>query len=60
MVTLKKSIGSVAANIVTIFISLLVLIPMVVLFLNSFKTQGESNKMSLSLLKNGYLQTIKQ
>jgi raffinose/stachyose/melibiose transport system permease protein len=49
MVTLKKSIGSVAANIVTIFISLLVLIPMVVLFLNSFKTQGESNKMSLSL-----------
>ncbi|ABR32955.1 MULTISPECIES: carbohydrate ABC transporter permease [Clostridium] len=51
MVTLKKSIGSVAANIVTIFISLLVLIPMVVLFLNSFKTQGESNKMSLSLPK---------
>lgn len=51
MATLKKSIGSVAANIVTIFISLLVLIPMVVLFLNSFKTQGESNKMSLSLPK---------
>ncbi|NSB16911.1 carbohydrate ABC transporter permease [Clostridium beijerinckii] len=51
MVTLKKSIGSVIANIVTIFISLLVLIPMVVLFLNSFKTQGESNKMSLSLPK---------
>ena len=51
MVTLKKSIGSVIANVVTIFISLLVLIPMVVLFLNSFKTQGESNKMSLSLPK---------
>ncbi|AJG97474.1 MULTISPECIES: carbohydrate ABC transporter permease [Clostridium] len=51
MVTLKKSIGSVIANIVTIFISLLVLIPMVVLFLNSFKSQGESNKMSLSLPK---------
>ena len=51
MVTFKKSIGSVAANVVTIFISLLVLIPMVVLFLNSFKTQGESNRMSLSLPK---------
>ncbi|ALB47910.2 carbohydrate ABC transporter permease [Clostridium beijerinckii] len=51
MVTLKKSIGSVIANIVTIFISLLVLIPIVVLFLNSFKSQGESNKMSLSLPK---------
>lgn len=51
MVTLKKSIGSVIANVVTIFISLLVLIPMVVLFLNSFKSQGESNKMSLSLPK---------
>jgi len=51
VVTFKKSIGSVAANVVTIFISLLVLIPMVVLFLNSFKTQGESNRMSLSLPK---------
>jgi len=51
MVTLKKSLGSIVANLVTIFISLLVLIPMVVLLLNSFKTQGESNKMSLSLPK---------
>ncbi|MFW2491327.1 carbohydrate ABC transporter permease [Clostridium chromiireducens] len=51
MVTLKKSIGSIVANVVTIFISLLVLIPVVVLLLNSFKTQGESNKMSLSLPK---------
>ncbi|MVX63014.1 ABC transporter permease subunit [Clostridium chromiireducens] len=51
MVTLKKSLGSIVANVVTIFISLLVLIPMVVLLINSFKTQGESNKMSLSLPK---------
>ncbi|EKQ50955.1 MULTISPECIES: carbohydrate ABC transporter permease [unclassified Clostridium] len=51
MGTLKKSVGSIAANVISIFISLLVLIPMVVLLLNSFKTQGESNKMSLSLPK---------
>ncbi|MDR3595193.1 carbohydrate ABC transporter permease [Clostridium sp.] len=51
MVGLKKSVGSIIGNIITVFISLLVLIPMLVLFLNSFKTQGESNKMSLSLPK---------
>ncbi|WP_297417273.1 carbohydrate ABC transporter permease [Clostridium sp.] len=51
MGTLRKSVGSIAANVISIFISLLVLIPMVVLLLNSFKTQGESNKMSLSLPK---------
>jgi raffinose/stachyose/melibiose transport system permease protein len=51
MVNIKKSAGSIIGNIVTVFISLMVLIPIVVLFLNSFKTQGESNKMSLSLPK---------
>lgn len=56
---LKKSIGSVIANIIAVFISLLVLIPMVVLFLNSFKTQGESNKMSLSLPKEWVFQNYK-
>ena len=45
----KKTIKSIVANIATVFISLIILIPLVVLFLNSFKTQGESNKMSLSL-----------
>ncbi len=45
----KKTIKSIVANIATVFISLIILIPIVVLFLNSFKTQGESNKMSLSL-----------
>lgn len=45
----KKTIKSIIANTATIFISLIILIPLVVLFLNSFKTQGESNKMSLAL-----------
>ena len=45
----KKTIKSIVANTATIFISLIILIPLVVLFLNSFKTQGESNKMSLAL-----------
>ena len=45
----KKIIRSLLANIVTIFISLVILVPLVVLFLNSFKTQGEANNMSLSL-----------
>jgi ABC-type sugar transport system, permease component len=51
MVNIKKSAGSIIGNIVSVFISLMVLIPIVVLLLNSFKTQGESNKMSLSLPK---------
>lgn len=45
----KKIIKSILANIITIFMSLVILIPLVVLFLNSFKTQGEANNMSLSL-----------
>ena len=45
----KKTIKSIVANTATIFISLIILIPLVVLFLNSYKTQGESNKMSLAL-----------
>lgn len=48
---LKKIFGRAIANIIAVVTSLLVLIPMIVLFLNSFKTQGESNKMSLSLPK---------
>lgn len=51
MLSLKKSISTIIINIITIFISLIILIPMVVLLLNSFKTQGESNNMSLSLPK---------
>lgn len=45
----KKTIKSLLANVITIFISLIILIPLLVLFLNSFKTQGEANNMSLSL-----------
>ncbi|MGY5238198.1 carbohydrate ABC transporter permease [Clostridium tertium] len=45
----KKIIKSTLANSITIVISLIILIPLVVLFLNSFKTQGESNRMTLSL-----------
>lgn len=45
----KKIIQSIVGNVVTVFISLIILIPLVVLFLNSFKTQGEANNMSLSL-----------
>ncbi len=45
----KKTIRSILANIITMLISLVILIPLVVLFLNSFKTQGEANNMSLSL-----------
>ncbi|MBS5884468.1 MAG: carbohydrate ABC transporter permease [Clostridium sp.] len=49
MRNLKKIIKSTLANSITIVISLIILIPLVVLFLNSFKTQGESNRMTLSL-----------
>lgn len=43
------SIGRAAANLLAMIVSLVVLIPLVVLLLNSFKTVGESNLMSLSL-----------
>ena len=59
MFSLKKSISTIIVNIIAIFISLIVLIPMVVLFLNSFKTKGESNKMSLSLPKKWILENYK-
>lgn len=44
-----KTVGHVIGNLATIFISLIVIIPLVVLFLNSFKTAGEANRMTLSL-----------
>lgn len=59
MNAIKKSIGSLVINIITIFTSLIVLIPMVVLVLNSFKNQSESNKMSLSLPKEWVFQNFK-
>lgn len=44
-----KTAGHIIGNIVAIFISLVVLIPLVVLLLNSFKTSAEADKMTLSL-----------
>lgn len=44
-----KTIGHIIGNLVTVLISLIVIIPLIVLFLNSFKTSGEANRMTLSL-----------
>ncbi len=44
-----KTAGHVVGNIIAAFISLVVLIPLVVLLLNSFKTSAEADKMTLSL-----------
>ena len=44
-----RTIGRVAGNLISIVISLIVIIPLVVLFLNSFKTSAEANRMTLSL-----------
>ncbi|QOV18830.1 carbohydrate ABC transporter permease [Blautia liquoris] len=44
-----KIVGHLIGNIVSVFISLVVIIPLVVLFLNSFKTSAEANRMTLSL-----------
>ena len=45
----SKKVRHIIANIISLFISLIVLIPLVVLFLNSFKTSAESSSMTLSL-----------
>ncbi|WP_077612199.1 carbohydrate ABC transporter permease [Clostridium sp. Marseille-P2415] len=44
-----KTIGCIIGNAVAVFVSLIVIIPLVVLFLNSFKTAGEANRMTLTL-----------
>jgi raffinose/stachyose/melibiose transport system permease protein len=46
-----KIIVRILGNVVAMLISLIVIIPLVVLFLNSFKTSGEANQMTLSLPK---------
>lgn len=46
-----KVISCILCNAVAVLTSLIVIIPLVVLFLNSFKTAGEANKMTLSLPK---------
>lgn len=44
-----KIFGRTLGNLVAVFISLLVIIPLVVLFINSFKTSAEANRMTLTL-----------
>lgn len=51
MGTMGKKIGHIIGNVVSLFISLIVLIPLVVLFVNSFKTSAEADRMTLSLPK---------
>lgn len=51
MARFGKNFWHILANVITTAVSLIVVIPVVVLLLNSFKTQGESNSMSLSLPK---------
>jgi raffinose/stachyose/melibiose transport system permease protein len=46
-----KILSRILGNGVAMLISLIVIIPLVVLFLNSFKTSGEANRMALSLPK---------
>ncbi len=46
-----KTICHILGNAVAAMISLIVIIPLLVLFLNSFKTSGEANRMTLSLPK---------
>lgn len=46
-----KILSRILGNGVAMLISLIVIIPLVVLFLNSFKTSGEANRMTLSLPK---------
>lgn len=51
-----KTLGHVIGNLVALFISLIVIVPLIVLFLNSFKTSAEANKMTLSLPKEWVLE----
>lgn len=46
-----KTVCHILGNAVAAMISLIVIIPLLVLFLNSFKTSGEANRMTLSLPK---------
>ncbi len=50
-VGMKKTISHVLGNLIAIVISTAVIIPLVVLLLNSFKSSGEANRMTLSLPK---------
>lgn len=47
--SVRKGIAKILGNIVTVLLSLVVILPLIVLILNSFKTKSESSTMSLSL-----------
>ena len=49
MARVRKIIGSIIGNIIAISISLIVVLPLLVLFINSFKTSAEANRMTLAL-----------
>ena len=51
MERMKKHILSVAGNLLAVITSLIVMIPMIVVVLTSFKSSGEANNMSLTLPK---------
>lgn len=48
-VKMSKRIGIIIGNVVAVIISAIVLIPLLVLFVNSFKASAEANRMTLSL-----------
>jgi raffinose/stachyose/melibiose transport system permease protein len=60
----RRGAGEVLLNILALLVSVMIALPLVVLFLNSFKTKGESNAMSLALPKvwqfKNYLTVIQQ
>lgn len=49
MQQVKKKLLHVLANLLSFFLSLIVITPILVLLINSFKTAGEANSMSLAL-----------
>lgn len=55
----KRSGGAVVLNLFSVMFSLLVLTPLVVLLINSFKTAGEANTMSLALPKTWMIENYK-
>lgn len=51
MNSVGKKVKHIIANLLVFILSALVLVPLLVLFINSFKTSGDANSMSLSLPK---------
>ena len=64
MGNIKRKIFSIIGNVIAIITSLVVMIPLIVLLINSFKSSGEANSMSLKLpekwMFENYLVVIEQ